>query len=47
MRSQRAPIVLLLKEEIEELVGWMEENPEKLRGRQATDVKDEVFANDE
>jgi len=38
------------KEELELLVGWMEENKESLKGKQATwhkDVKDQLFADQE
>ncbi|KAF8439174.1 hypothetical protein BGX38DRAFT_1208809 [Terfezia claveryi] len=38
------------KEEVEKLIGWMEENQEALRGLQRKwhkDVKEEVFADDE
>jgi len=48
--SPGATLVTWSKEELEQFVAWMEENPEKLRGKQAVwhkDVKDQVFKNDE
>ena len=35
MATQRATLVTWMKEELERLVAWMEENPEDLRGKQA------------
>ena len=39
MATQRATLVPWMKEELERLVAWMEENPEDLRGRQAGGIR--------
>jgi len=50
MVSPRATLFAWSKEELKQLVAWIEENPEQLRGKQAVwhkDVKDQVFKNDQ
>ena len=50
MATTRAPTVPWSKDEIDRLVGWMEENRDNLKGKQSNwhkDVKEEVFPNHE
>lgn len=44
--SQRAPTIAWTKDEIERMIGWMEDHPLEIRGKQSSwhkDIKDEVF----
>ena len=50
MPSQRAPLLDWTKEEVEKLIGWMEDNQQHLQGKQMAWyklVKEEVFAGDD
>ena len=49
MSSQRN-IIPLTRDKLEQIVAWIEDNQELLRGKQTAwhkDIKDQVFANDD
>ena len=41
--TQRGPLIPWVKDEVEQLIAWMEDNPEELQGKQYRWHKDEAL----